>query len=543
MYILKETIDEKMEKFFSKIDLREFKEYFFSHRDEETRQHFNLTHGVYNKIKKDYGLKRSVEQMNASRKSKWSNKMDDIHAEWVANIPKESLEDYFVTQNHYVDECLAYFNIPYTQFNWLCNHYEIKKPGELNNLHSRQTKLELYGDANYNNRDKAKQTCLEVYGVDNPFKDKDKIRQSYLDTYGVDHPMKVAEVRQKVKDHTDYAKAHEKRKQTYLLRYGVDNPAKAPEIKGKISTSLQRTFMTNHGCSCYWTSQECKGSYNSTHSKDNDEFNSLLSSNEIPFEREFRLVSKVFDFKVNKNLVEIDPYATHNSTWGIFEDGPKPKYYHRDKSQLAEQHGYRCIHVWDWDDKDKIVRLLLPRKRVFARNCEVRDVDLNTTREYLNKYHLQGYAKDAIRIGLYYDNELVSIMTFGKPRYNKSCEYELIRYCSSYNVVGGAEKLFSHFLQEYAPNSIVSYCDKSKFTGSTYTKLGFQFISDSVGKHWYNPKTDMHVTDNLLRQRGFDQLFGTSYGKGTSNEELMLSAGFVEIFDAGQSTYIWNKGD
>lgn len=543
MYILKETIDEKMEKFFSKIDLREFKEYFFSHRDEETRQHFNLTHGVYNKIKKDYGLKRSVEQMNASRKSKWSNKMDDIHAEWVANIPKESLEDYFVTQNHYVDECLAYFNIPYTQFNWLCNHYEIKKPGELNNLHSRQTKLELYGDANYNNRDKAKQTCLEVYGVDNPFKDKDKIRQSYLDTYGVDHPMKVAEVRQKVKDHTDYAKAHEKRKQTYLLRYGVDNPAKAPEIQGKISTSLQRTFMKNHGCSCYWTSQECKGSYNSTHSKDNDEFNSLLSSNEIPFEREFRLVSKVFDFKVNKNLVEIDPYATHNSTWGIFEDGPKPKYYHRDKSQLAEQHGYRCIHVWDWDDKDKIVRLLLPRKRVFARNCEVRDVDLNTTREYLNKYHLQGYAKDAIRIGLYYDNELVSIMTFGKPRYNKSCEYELIRYCSSYNVVGGAEKLFSHFLQEYAPNSIVSYCDKSKFTGSTYTKLGFQFISDSVGKHWYNPKTDMHVTDNLLRQRGFDQLFGTSYGKGTSNEELMLSAGFVEIFDAGQSTYIWNKGD
>lgn len=543
MYILKEKIDEKIEKFLSEIDLEEFKEYFFSHRDEETRQHFNLTHGVYNKIKKDYSLKRSVEQMNVSRKSKWSTKMEDIHAEWIANIPKQSIEDYFITQNHYVDECLEYFNISYTQFNWLCNHYQIKKPGELNNLHSRQTKLELYGDANYNNRDKAKQTCLEVYGVDNPFKDKDKIRQSYVDKYGVDHPMHVAEIRQKVKDHTDYAKAYEKRKQTYLLRYGFDNPAKVPEIKGKISASLQRTFMTNYGCSCYWTSQECKGSYNSTHSKDNEKFSSLLVSNGIPFDREFRLVSKVFDFKVNKNLVEVDPYATHNSTWGIFEDGPKPKYYHRDKSKLAEENGYRCIHVWDWDDKDKIVKLLLPRERVFARKCEVREVDLSTTREYLNKYHLQGYAKDAIRLGLYYNNELASIMTFGKPRYNKTCEYELIRYCSSYNVVGGAEKLFSHFLQEYAPNSIVSYCDRSKFTGSTYTKLGFQFISNSVGKHWYNSKTGMHVTDNLLRQRGFDQLFGTSYGKGTSNEELMLSAGFVEIFDAGQSTYIWNKGD
>ena len=543
MYILKETIDEKIEKFFSEIDLQEFKEYFFTHRDEETRQHFNLTHGVYNKIKKDYGLKRSVEQMNASRKSKWSSKMDDIHAEWVANIPEESLEDYFVTQNHYVDECLEYFNISYTQFNWLCNHYKIKKPAELNNIHSRQTKLELYGDENYNNRDKAKQTCLEVYGVDNPFKDKEKIRQSYIDKYGVDHPMKVYSIKQKVISNTDYAALIAKTHQTNLQRYGVSNAATLPECRQRIKDSLTKTFMEKYGCTCYWTSDDRKKSYNCAHSKPNEAFAKLLSENGIKFTREFPLIRKVFDFKVNNNLIEINPFATHNSTWSIFTADGLDKYYHRDKSQLAEEHGYRCIHVWDWDDKDKIVRLLLPRKRVFARNCEVREVDLNTTREYLNKYHLQGYAKDAIRIGLYYDNELASIMTFGKPRYNKNCEYELIRYCSSYNVVGGAEKLFSHFLQEYAPNSIVSYCDKSKFTGSTYKKLGFQFISDSVGKHWYNPKTDMHVTDNLLRQRGFDQLFGTSYGKGTSNEELMLSAGFVEIFDAGQSTYIWNKGD
>ena len=51
----------------------------------------------------------------------------------------------------------------------------------------------------------------------------------------------------------------------------------------------------------------------------------------------------------------------------------------------------------------------------------------------------------------------------------------------------------------------------------------------------------MHITDNLLRQRGFDQLFGTSYGKGTSNRELMLEHGFVEIYDAGQSVYEWYK--
>ena len=95
-------------------------------------------------------------------------------------------------------------------------------------------------------------------------------------------------------------------------------------------------------------------------------------------------------------------------------------------------------------------------------------------------------------------------MTFGKPRYNKNYEYELIRYCSSKKVVGGAEKLFNYFIKTYNPKSIISYCDWSKFNGNVYSKLGFKYKSYSICKHWYNTKTKKHITDNLLRQRGFD---------------------------------------
>mgnify|MGYP007037140579 CR=1 FL=1 len=80
-------------------------------------------------------------------------------------------------------------------------------------------------------------------------------------------------------------------------------------------------------------------------------------------------------------------------------------------------------------------------------------------------------------------------MTFGKPRYNKNYEYELIRYCSSKNIVGGAEKLFNYFIKTYNPKSIISYCDWSKFNGDVYLKLGFIYKSYSIGKHWYNIKT------------------------------------------------------
>ena len=131
-------------------------------------------------------------------------------------------------------------------------------------------------------------------------------------------------------------------------------------------------------------------------------------------------------------------------------------------------------------------------------------------------------------------------MTFGKPRYNKHYQYELIRYCSCYNIIGGAEKLFKHFIKDYSPTSIISYCDNSKFSGKVYNQLGFDLIDyGKPSKHWYNIKTNQHITDNLLRQRGFDQLFGTNYGKGTSNEELMKLHDFVEVYDCGQSKYVW----
>ena len=40
-------------------------------------------------------------------------------------------------------------------------------------------------------------------------------------------------------------------------------------------------------------------------------------------------------------------------------------------------------------------------------------------------------------------------------------------------------------------------------------------------KHWYHLNSKRHITDNLLRQRGYDQLFNTNYGKNTSNKDLI----------------------
>ena len=278
-----------------------------------------------------------------------------------------------------------------------------------------------------------------------------------------------------------------------------------------------------------------------------DIFKNLLIKNNIKFDVQFYLNDNgkkyYYDFKIGNILVELNPSATHNVNWNPYQVTPIDKNYHYNKTQAAVNAGYRCINIWDWDNFDVLLNILNNNKSIYARKCEIRLVNTNDAKDFINKYHFQGYAKSSINIGLYYENNLVSIMTFGKPRYTKKYNYELIRYCSAVNITGGSEKLFKYFIDNY-DGSIISYCDLGKFNGNLYDKLGFIRKSVSISRHWYSLKLDKHITDNLLRKHGFDRLLGDiygTYGKGTPNEELMLQHDFVEIYDCGQATYIYNK--
>ena len=58
---------------------------------------------------------------------------------------------------------------------------------------SKNTKYDRYGDPHYNNAEKVKQTNQKNLGVDYPLKSqviRDKITQNIINTYGVDNPAK-----------------------------------------------------------------------------------------------------------------------------------------------------------------------------------------------------------------------------------------------------------------------------------------------------------------------------------------------------------------
>lgn len=406
----------------------------------------------------------------------------------------------------------------------------------------RHTKLERYGNASYVNPEKAKKTNLNRYGTECSLHNDEvaeKVKATNIAKYGSEVYFTTDDFKEKMKDKQSVRL--QKTQQTCLQKYGAHSWFSSDAGKAEIKKIMQEKYGVDYFCQTPMVRNY------TSNSKPNQYFAQQLENNNISFEREFSIENRQYDFKVGNILIEINPTATHNSDWGILGNPGITKTYHKEKSDIAFMHGYRCIQVWDWDNLEKIIFLLKESQSsevIYARNCTIQILSIESEKEFLQNYHLQGYVKSEICLGLMYEGNVAAVMTFGKPRYNRNYQYELLRYCCNAHIVGGAQKLFKHFIKMMHPESIISYCDKSKFNGNVYLSLGFTSSSTNVTPscHWYNIKTHRHITDNLLRQRGFDQLLGSEYGvfgKGTSNEHLMLQAGFVRIFDCGQESFVW----
>lgn len=356
-----------------------------------------------------------------------------------------------------------------------------------------------------------------------------KARQTCIEKYGVDHPMK-SEIGQK-----NFHAAMEK-------KYGHKHALQVERLREK----AMNTNIEQYGSPYFCITQECidkQTEKSGIISKTNLHFAEYLDNANIPYKMERRIEAKSFDFELlEKNIViEINPSFTHSIIDTRY--GGVDKNYHLEKSKLANLYGYRCIHVWQWDNWHRIMSLISDKKHIYARNCKLFKIYPKIANQFLDDNHLQGACRgQLICFGLLYDNELVEVMTFGKPRYDKKYDVELLRLCtrSDIQVIGGASKLFKFAMQYIDPESVISYCDISKFNGEVYDKIGMKLVRQTPPQEIWSKGKD-YITANLLRQKGYDQLFKANYGKGTSNEQLMLDHGWLPVYDCGQAVYEWRK--
>nr|CAI9751860.1 homing endonuclease [Caudoviricetes sp.] len=336
-------------------------------------------------------------------------------------------------------------------------------------------------------------------------------------------------------------------KNTCLDKYGVTSCAKLESSKEKTVNTCMERYGVAYGV---FTKQALEASKSGNKSKINDNFAELLEKLNIKYQKEFIIQNYMYDFYLpeSNTLIELNPSFTHTTIDTAAFKG-KDVNYHLDKTNLATNTGYKCINVWGWDDVFKIVVSCKLKQKLYARNLELKEITKQEANDFLIEYHLQNSCYgNKVNLGLYSNGQLVQVMTFGKPRYNKNYQWELLRLCShsDYIVIGGAEKLFKYFINNHNPESIISYCDVSKFKGDVYERLGFNLLRQSnPQKIWNKLNSKEYITDNLLRQRGFDQLVGSKlnppqlYGKGTNNEELMIKHNWLPVYDCGQKVFEW----
>jgi len=247
----------------------------------------------------------------------------------------------------------------------------------------------------------------------------------------------------------------------------------------------------------------------------------------------------------NINLaIEMNGLYWHSEIWG------KYKNYHLDKTKELLEHNIRLIHILDheWVTKNNIVKSMLlnlikktPNK-IYARKCIIKEVDYNTKNNFFINNHIQGDCPSKTNIGLFFNDELVSCMSFGKERFKKQSEsHELLRFCNklNINVIGGASRLFKHFLKNYSPKNIITFADRRFSQGNLYNVLGFKFIEYTSPNYIYWKNFQIFNRIYFQKHKLKDKL--EIFDKDKSEYENMVINGYNRVWDCGNYKFEYKK--
>lgn len=446
-------------------------------------------------------------------------------------------------------------------------------------------------------REKAEKTMKDRYGKSwytQTDEYKERVKKTSQEKYGVDHFLQSSQV-------------IKKRKETCLKTYGVDNVSKCSEIQSKIHDTFQSKYgvsnisQLNIGNLDAWKVfvdnprnyiltnfdhkptvtelsehfQTCLTSiYNNFDVKSNsDILDKSFSTMEeqivayiynidpdIAVERNNRTIIHPYELDIflpeYKLAIECNPTATHNSSiqdpWGGKAKSPS---YHKEKSEACKYQDITLLHVfgYDWKYRRNIIESILRihihtvTNRVYARKCEIVNLDYKECKQFLDSNHLQGNVPSKVRLGLKYEGELVCVMTFGSTRATIGKQddesWELLRLCNKLDttVVGGASKLFKYFVNHYHPSRIVSFSDISHTSGGIYPILGFKYLRTSdPGYVWVDTKTDRaYHRMNAQKQNIRQFLKDESIDLSQSESQIMVAHGFVKVYDCGNHVWEW----
>lgn len=423
---------------------------------------------------------------------------------------------------------------------------KVKSSAKEANIKRKETKLSLYGDSNYNNIEKNKQTKLKHFGDIN-YNNRDKYKKTMIDKFGVDNGFKLIDTKENIEQNI----LNNKNYSNFFKELFLDRDKSIEFLKDKNYTyfDLMNIFNAPYYTVQVWATRldlkkfinfkfEGKSHYE-------DEIVSFINSlgfNTITHDRKI-LKGQELDIYIPEKRVAIEFNGTY---W--HEESKVGKLYHFNKSYQCEQNNIRLIHIYEyqWQDaiKKEILRSIIRNSLgvntniIYARKCEIKELSKKDVEEFSNLNSLHQHRNASIYIGLFYNNELVELVSFGKAFFsqNNNIQYECIRSITKINttVIGGMSKLFNYFIKKYNPINILYYVDYNTHNGNSMNKLNFKFISYSKGGM-------INVSNSKETIDKYGLVFGRRPDKYKEIKEYIEQGKIFTIYDAGVKKYIWTK--
>ncbi len=370
-------------------------------------------------------------------------------------------------------------------------------------------------------KEKLKKTNLKKYGCENVFQNKkvqDKYRNTMIDKYGCSNPSDNNDIQ--------YRKFN-----NIIKKYGVNHFSKTSEFKSKIlNTMYRKLFLSNRlrglvkplfKLDEYLGIGDYQTNYKFQCLKCNKEFLDHLMNGHVPIcpycfpknksKPELEILSFVQQYFPNAesgnrsilNGQEIDIYIPEiklgiefNGLYWHSEYILSNPLYHMNKTNMCQSKGIQLIQIFEdeWIEKQEIVKSILLAKmgkitnKIYARKCQIKEVSNEEVFSFYLENHLQGPINGLYSVGLTYNNNIVSLLTLGRPRYNNSYDYEIYRFCNKLNciVVGGLSKLIQYLISIQNSKSIIAYCDRRYNTGISYLNIGFKLIGTIEPNCFFN---------------------------------------------------------
>jgi len=222
----------------------------------------------------------------------------------------------------------------------------------------------------------------------------------------------------------------------------------------------------------------------------------------------------------------------------------KDRDYHVDKMLMCEEKGYRLITIFEDElmfNFDKVISKLksilgLNTNSIYARKCTIVQLSTTEAREFFETNHIQGYVNASIRFGLKFGDEVVAAMTFKK---HGNGLYDLSRFASSVNVVGGFSKLLSHFKKIVRYTKIFTFADLrwSSRYNNVYVTNGFREVHVTKPAYFYYDYSSKRRLHRMNFQKKNLKRILSAYDDKLTERQNANANGYFAIYDCGNVKY------